>query len=250
MKLGRVFLLAAIAVALPMAALGQQQVVFGNSDGTFTYDDAGQTLSLGMTSSGGEAGVLTSITGLGAFGIPDAAVTLTSGGASPTCASGGSSTACLGSITFSTATAIAGTNTITSTSGSAHFGMGGNFMISYADGVSFSGSFSHAKWINIGPSSWVFTGFIMNGTLTIPMAGGGFETFTNINAGTVQLTDTDHPGSNHPNKGTITFQDSAGSTNFSVAPEPGTLTLFGSGLVALGVFARRRLTARPTTSND
>ena len=249
MKLSRVLVLAAIAVALPMAALAQQQVVFGNNDGTFTYNEITTTMSLGSvhvdggSSMLGSAGVLTELGGLSNFGIPDASATYNPN-------TGTCTPACLGNITFTTGAAIAGTNTITATGGGAHFGMGGDFTVSYTNGVTFSGSFSHAKWINVGAGNWAFTGYIMNETLTIPMSGGGSETFSNINAGTIQLTDTGNLGSNHPNKSAITFKDSAGSTNFSVAPEPGTLTLFGSGLVALGTFARRRLTARSTASQD
>lgn len=232
------------ALFIAASASAQTSVVFTNNDGTFTYDPSSKTMNLGVTidSVAANPGLLTAIGGLSGFGVPDASVSYNPN--TNTC-----SPMCLGNITFTTGALTSGT--VGANTGSAHFGMGGDFMVSYSDGVSFSGSFSRAKWIEIGTNTWAFTGFIVNGVLTIPLSGGGSETFSNINAGTIQLTDTGNPGSSHPNHGgVITFKDSAGSTNFSVAPEPGTLTLFGGGLIALGIFTRRRLTARSSVSQS
>ncbi len=67
---------------------------------------------------------------------------------------------------------------------------------------------------------------------------------------TVQLTTVGSAPVFHTNKGTYTFSDSGGTTNFSVAPEPGTLTLFGSGLIAVGFFTRRKLVKKAAAAKN
>lgn len=235
MKLVRLLLVAA-AVCIPFAASAQTSVTFTNNDGTFTYTNSTGVLELDSTPSGGNAGVLTAISGLSAFGINDAAVAFNP-------ITGTCTPACLGTITLQTGAALPG-GSITSTDPlqAVHFAAGGNFTVSYAGlGVTFAGTFTSASWTSagIGSNTWNFFGTIMNGTLTI-----GSNTYTIPTAVTVQLTTVGAAPVFHPNKGTYTFKDNQGSTNFAITPEPGTLALFGSGLIVVGLLTRRRLGAR------
>jgi hypothetical protein len=129
----------------------------------------------------------------------------------------------------------------------AQFAPGGSFKVKYADGVSFKGTFIAATWTSAGQgtNTWNFFGTIMDGVLTVN--GSQYMIPT---AATVQLTTVGQPADYHKNKNTYTFSDSGGSTNFSVAPEPGTLTLFGSGLIAVGMFTKRRIAARTAASRS
>lgn len=245
MKLTRLLVFAALAAFLPLVASAQDGVVFTDNDGIFTYNQSTSVLDLGVSIYDGTGhqypGTLTAISGLSAFGIPDNAVSWNP--LTDTC-----TPACLGSLTLQTSTLQTGT--VGTNSGSATFNPGGFFRAAYTDGVVFKGSFSSASWTLIGPDTWTFSGIIMDGTLKIPLAGGGFLTFNNINGATVQLTTFGAAGVEHKNKNEITFKDSGGTSNFSVAPEPGTLTLFGSGLIAVGMFTRRRLAARSASSQS
>jgi hypothetical protein len=242
MKLLQGMLFLVLATFIPLAA-SAQSVTFTNNDGTFTFTNSTNVLDLGVTDGGGISGLpspgkLTAISGLDNFGITSTAVAFNP--VTNTCVG-----PCLGTITLSTAAAPLISGSITT---SAVFQPGGTFMVSYSSGVTFSGSFSSATWDKSPtlPNTWIFTGDVMNGTLFIPGAAGG--TFTNINAGTVQLTTVGAAPVPHPTKGTTTFSDNQGTTNFpSPAPEPGTLTLFGSGLIAVGVLARRKLSGRVPT---
>ena len=244
MKLTRLLVFAALAV-FPVAALAQDSVVFTDNDGIFTYNQTSTVLDLGVSIYDGTGqpypGMLTGISGLSAFGIPDNSVSWNP--ITDTC-----TPACLGSLTLETGTLATGS--VGTNSGSATFNSGGFFRAAYTDGVVFKGSFSSASWTLIAPDTWTFTGIVMDGTLKIPLAEGGFMTFNNISGATVQLTTFNAPGVEHPNKNEITFKDSGGTSNFSVAPESGTLTLFGSGLIAMGALARRRLATRATSSRS
>jgi len=239
MKLTRLLVFAAVVTFLPVAASAQDNVVFGDNDGTFTYNTQTTVLDLGVSIYDGtgkaDPGMLTSLTGLSAFGINN------------------QFGADLGSLTLTTGTLATGF--IGTTSGTATFNPGGSFKAAFTDGVVFKGQFSSASWTQqfvngIPTDTWVFSGIIMDGSLKIPLAGGGFMTLNNINGATVQLTTFNAAGQSHPNKHEITFQDSGGNSNFSVAPEPGTLTLFGSGLIAVGMLTRRRLAARTAASRS
>jgi hypothetical protein len=238
---GLVFALVIVGLSLGASA---QSVIFTNNDGTFTSDGntvSTSTLSLGAGGKG--ASVLTGITGLSGFGIPNNAVIYNG---NDTC-----TPACLGSLTLTTGTLASGSLLTTSASTMATFNAGGTFMVSYTDGVSFTGTFqSGATWSSIGKNTWAFNGSIMNGMLTI-----GGNTYMITQATTVQLTTTGAAPVITKNKSGaitgITFKDSGGTTNFMApVPEPGTLTLFGSGLIGIGLFTRKRLRSSGRTSSS
>jgi hypothetical protein len=236
MKLARFSMLAVIMGLFSSYALAQDPVVFTDNDGTFTYNASSTTMSLGSVS-GNNDGLLTAISGLTAFGINNDAVAYP---CSP----------CLGSLYLTTGALTSGS--VGATSGSAMFAAGGVFDATYLDGVIFSGTLGAASWTQTGTKTWTFMATITNGTLTIPLSGGGTMVFDNINGATIQLTDVNSAGRNvYNSKGvlqSIKFQDSGGSSNFAVAPEPGTLGLFGSGLIVVGLFTRRRLLAKAAAS--
>jgi len=231
-KLIRLLVLTAAVACIPLAASAQTSVIFSNYDGTFVYDDTSQQLTLGTvnytTGSLGAASQLVGISGLSSFGINDQSV------AFPSC-----EPTCLGSLTLSTGTIATG-----SILSNATFNPGGTFSVSYtglaSGNVTFTGTFASAKWIeNPGGNSWDFSGVITNGTLMINGSNVPIPT-----AVTIQFTLTGSGAVFHKNKNAYTFSDVGGYTNFSVAPEPGTLALFGSGLIAIGFITRRKFGAR------
>lgn len=228
MKLIRLLVLTAAVACIPLAASAQTNVIFTNNDGTFVYDNTSQELTLGTVNyaSGplGAASQLTAISGLSSFGITDQAV------AFPTC-----QPTCLGSLSLTTGTLATG-----SILSNATFNPGGTISVNYtglmSGTVAFTGTFSSASWtLNPGTNSWTFSGTITNGTLMINGSDIPIPT-----AVTVQLTLTGSGATFHKTKNAYTFSDGQGSTNFSVAPEPGTLALLGTGLIAIGFITRRK----------
>jgi len=229
-KLTRTSLLALMTLLLPFAA--SAQVIFTNNDGTFTSNgNAVGTTTLSLGAGGTGMGQLTAISGLSGFGVPDATVTYP--GCAPTC---------LGTISLTTGTLATGSLLTTNAAAPATFNAGGSFTVSYTNGVSFTGTFSAgAAWISTGKNTWTFSGSIVGGMLTI-----GGNTYMITQAATVQLTTTGvAPVITRNGSGVvtgITFKDSGGTTNFMApVPEPGTLSLFGGGLITIGMLARKKL---------
>lgn len=220
MKGSRVLLLAsAFVFTTCLASLAQTSVTFLNNDGT-------------ITASGGNDLTLSGSTLAGVSNLEP-------GYNCPT-------PACSGTVTFSTG------HTLTSgslTGASATFGAGGTFMVTSnmgpGGGFTFSGSFSSATWTRTGSGStafWSFVGVIENGILTL----NNGQVYTGINGATIDLTTL--TGVKVVN-GFNTWTDSGGSTTFpSPVPEPGTLTLLGSGLLGLGMFAKKRMRGKVRTS--
>lgn len=135
----------------------------------------------------------------------------------------------LGTLSFSTGALTSGNLQTGAT-----FAAGGSFTIwSNTLGTLFSGSFD-------SPVSWTLV-TLANGThsytLTGTMSGNWMGGSTTVYGATVQLTI--NTGSGYFN-GSTTI--SSGDTNI-VVPEPGSLTLIGTGLVGLAGVLRRKLKA-------
>ncbi len=243
MKLTKLLVLAVLAACMPASAFATS-AIFDNTDGTFSAS-AGGDLTLGNISGAGDS-TLNGVIGLGpidciGYGSPgecSGTVYLTTGAGN--IQSGGSlkTSAIFTAGGVPAATALFGNITITGNTG----GPGGAF--------TFTGSFSQATWTEtIIPATkttpqmefWTFVGTVMNGTLK-----DSSGTFTGINGATIDLTTIAAPV---PVGGFNTWTDAGGDTTFpSPVPEPDTLTLLGSGLVSIGLLARRRLSKKEPTS--
>ena len=199
----KILLLAVLALALPIAAFANSGIDFTNSGGTLSGTNSGLSLS-GST--------LAAVNGLNG---------------------GGLITGNLGSVTFSTGALTSGSLQMGGT-----FAAGGTFTVTgngsngIPNGVLFSGTFS-------GPVTWQLVtlangthNYILTGVLS-GTTGAGFST----NGVTDQLTINTGKGFFN---GSTTI--SSGDTNI-VVPEPGTLSLLGTGLISLAGVVRRKLKA-------
>jgi len=198
----KLFLLAVLALAVPIAAFGNSSVDFTNSGGTLSGTNNGLTLS---------GSVLTSVNGLNG---------------------GGLITGDLGTVTFSTGALASGSLQMGGT-----FAAGGSFTITgngtngIPNGTLFAGTFTApVTWTLVtladGTHNYTLTG-VLTGTLS-----SGFST----NGVTIQLTV--NTGKGFFNGST---QIASGDTNI-VVPEPGSLGLVGVGLLGFAGMFRRKLT--------
>jgi hypothetical protein len=197
----KVLLLAVLALALPMAAFASGSVDFSNSGGTLSGGASGLSLS-GST--------LTVVNGLYGGGLMV-----------------GSN---LGSVSFTTGAFTSGDEKLGGTlAAGGSFTIMGNGINGVPNGVIFQGTFTSADWImktlSNGTHQYVLDA-IVSGTL-----GNGYP----IEGVTVQLTANTHKGFFNGSVGL-----GSGDTNMAV-PEPGTLSLFGTGLVGLAGLVRRKL---------
>jgi hypothetical protein len=200
----KLILLAVLALALPMAAFASSGVDFTNSGGTLSGTNSGLALT-GST--------LVAVNGLNGGGL----IT-------------GSN---LGSVTFNTGALSSGSLAMGGTfAAGGTFTITGNGMNGIPNGTLFSGTFSSpVSWQLVtlanGTHNYIMTGVLTGTTMS------GFST----NGVTVQLTI--NTGKGFFNGST---QISSGDTNI-VVPEPGTLTLLGTGLISLAGAVRRKLKA-------
>ncbi len=202
----RILWLALIAFALPMAAFADSNVDFTNSGGTLTGSSAGMSLS---------GSVLINVNGLNGL------VT-------------GSN---LGSLSFSTGALLSGDLQTGAVFGPPDPTLGGSFVITgngtggIPNGVIFNGTFH-------GPVTWTLV-TLSNGTHNYTLSGDVTGTWYNgstVSGATIQLTINTEKGFFN---GSTNI--SSGDTNIATVPEPGSLTLLGSGLVGLAGILRRKL---------
>lgn len=194
-------ILLTILMSLPLTAFAGSSVDFTNSGGTLTGSNGGLAL--------------TGSTLIAANGLGGGLITGNN----------------LGTLSFSTGALSSGTLQMGGTfAAGGTFNITGNGTSGIPNGVIFNGSFT-------GPVTWTLI-TLANGThnytLTASLAGAWYNGKT-INGATVQLTI-------NTGKGFFNGQTtiSSGDTNLTV-PEPGSLTLLGTGLIGIADVLRRKL---------
>jgi hypothetical protein len=198
----KVLLLTALVLVLPFAAFAGSSVDFTNSGGTLSGTNSGLTL--------------TGSTLIAANGLGGGLIT-------------GSN---LGTVSFSTGALSGDTLQMGGTfAAGGSFGITGNGTGGIPNGVIFNGSFT-------GPVTWTLV-TLANGTHNYTLTGsltGTWYSGGTVNGATVQLTI--NTGHGFFNGQTIV---SSGDTNFTTVPETGTLSLLGTGLIAVGGIVRSKL---------
>jgi|ERR1035441_951296 hypothetical protein len=198
----KILLLAALALALPTAMFAGSSVDYTNSGGTLSGSSAGLSLS---------GSVLIVVNGLNGGGL------ITGNN--------------LGSVGFSTGALTSGSLQMGGTfAGGGWFTITGNGTSGVPSGTLFTGTFD-------GPVTWTLV-TLANGTHNYTLTGS-LSGWTGSGAATVGVTVqlTINTGKGYFN-GSTTI--SSGDTNI-VVPEPGSLSLLGTGLIGLAGLVRRKL---------
>jgi hypothetical protein len=199
----KILLLAVLALALPMAVFASSSVDYTNSGGTLMGSSSGLSLS---------GSALIAVNGLNG---------------------GGLITGNLGSVSFATGALASGNLQSGGTfAGGGSFTISGNGTNGIPNGTLFTGTFD-------GPVTWTLV-TLANGThnytLTGSVSGMTGTGFSTVGV-TVQLTINTGRGFFN---GSTTI--SSGDSNV-VVPEPGSLSLLGTGLIGLAGVVRRKLKA-------
>jgi hypothetical protein len=199
----KLVLLAVVALALPMAVFADSGVDYSNSGGTLSGSNSGLSLS---------GSVLIGVNGLNGGGL----VT-------------GSN---LGSVTFQTGALTSGSLQTGGTfAGGGWFTITGNGTDGIPNGVLFTGAFTD-------PVTWTMV-TLANGTHNYTLTGALQGTDNGLSSVGVTVQLTINTGKGYFNgKTTI----SSGDTSV-VVPEPGSLSLLGTGLIGIAGAIRRKLKA-------
>lgn len=198
----KMFLLAVLALALPTAVFAGSGVDYTNSGGTLSGSNSGLTLS---------GSVLVAVNGLNGNGL----------------VTGND----LGSVSFQTGALSSGSLAMGGTfAAGGWFTITGNGSNGVPNGTLFTGTFDQ-------PVTWTMV-TLANGTHNYTLTGtltGTTDSGSSAVGVTVQLTINTGKGFFN---GSTTI--SSGDTNV-VVPEPGSLSLFGTGLIGLAGAIRRKL---------
>ncbi|HEX6504922.1 MAG TPA: PEP-CTERM sorting domain-containing protein [Terriglobales bacterium] len=203
----KVCALTVLIIGLSLTASANSSVDFGNSRGTVTAINGGTAISLSNS-------ILTTVSG---------------GPCSAICHGN------LGSVTFTTGTLMSGGSL--STGGT--FGAGGMITVmgngknGVPSGTLFQGTFTSATWtVNALPGGnnvFSFTGTIQ-----------GTGAFSGTPAFTIQGSKIVH-GNPFAAGGPGSVKWASGDTTAGVVPEPGSLSLLGTGVLGIAAMLRRKL---------
>lgn len=202
----KILAVAVLVLGLTLAASANSSVDYGNTGGKVTAINGGTAISL-------SGSMLTSV----------------SGGPCSSLCSGN-----LGSVTFTTGALSGGTLAAGGT-----FGAGGTLIVTgngtngVPSGVLFEGTFTSATWtVNTLPGGndvFSFTGTIE-----------GTGAFAGMPAFTIQGSKIVH-GNPFAAGGSGSVKWASGDTTVGAVPEPGTLSLLGTGVLGIAGVLRRKL---------